>query len=70
MIHERAELVIKNYLKFNKKRTLAFCASRDMRSSWPNLFNKKGIKCCAVYSGEQGKNAMERDESDKSVEKY
>lgn len=63
MIHERAELVIKNYLKFNKKRTLAFCASRRHAEFMAESFNKKGIKCCAVYSGEQGKNAMERDEA-------
>lgn len=63
MIHERAELVIKNYLKFNKKRTLAFCASRRHAEFMAESFNKKGIKCCAVYSGEQRKNAMERDEA-------
>jgi len=67
MIHKRAELVINNYLKFNKKKTLAFCASRNHAEFMAECFNKKGIKCCAVYSGEQGKNAIERDEAIKKL---
>ena len=63
MIHKRAELILKNYLKFNKQRTLAFCASRNHAEFMAEYFNQKGIKCCAVYSGEQGRNAMERDEA-------
>ncbi|MGB9977611.1 DEAD/DEAH box helicase family protein [Thermovenabulum sp.] len=63
MIHKRAELVLKNYMKFNKQKTLAFCASRNHAEFMAEYFNQKGIKCCAVYSGEQGKNAAERDEA-------
>ncbi|MDN5302187.1 MAG: hypothetical protein PWQ60_1701 [Thermoanaerobacteraceae bacterium] len=63
MIHKRAELILKNYLKFNKQKTLAFCSSRNHAEFMAEYFNQKGIKCCAVYSGEQGKNAVERDEA-------
>jgi hypothetical protein len=63
MIHKRADLILKNYLKFNKQRTLAFCASRNHAEFMAEYFNQKGVKCCAVYSGEQGKNAVERNEA-------
>ncbi|ABP65679.1 type III restriction enzyme, res subunit [Caldicellulosiruptor saccharolyticus DSM 8903] len=63
MIHKRADLILKNYLKFNKQKTLAFCCSRNHAEFMADYFNKNGVKCCAVYSGEQGKNALQRSEA-------
>ncbi|WP_252225793.1 DEAD/DEAH box helicase family protein [Caldicoprobacter algeriensis] len=63
MLHKRADLILKNYLKFNKKRTVAFCSSRNHAEFMADYFNQHGIRACAVYSGEQGKNALNREKA-------
>lgn len=69
MIHKRADLILKNYLKFNKKRTLAFCSSRNHAEFMAEYFNQNGVKSCAVYSGEQGKNAVARGQAIEKLKK-
>ncbi|WP_243404948.1 DEAD/DEAH box helicase family protein [Thermobrachium celere] len=61
MINKRADLILKNYLKFEKERTIAFCSSKRHAEFMAEYFNKNNIQSCAVYSGEQGKYSLDRD---------
>ncbi|WP_027308515.1 DEAD/DEAH box helicase family protein [Caloramator sp. ALD01] len=66
MLNKRADLILKNYLKFDKQRTIAFCSSKRHAEYMAEYFNENKIKSCAVYSGEKGDFSLERD---KAIEK-
>ncbi|MEZ0537675.1 DEAD/DEAH box helicase family protein [Caldicellulosiruptoraceae bacterium PP1] len=67
MINKRADLILKNYLKFNKQKTMAFCSTRNHAEYMAKYFKDNGIKACAVYSGIQGENTLDRN---KALEKF
>lgn len=63
MIHHRAELIYRHYMKYPSKSAMGFCSSRNHAEYMANYFNEQGIHSVAVYSGEQGENTGERDEA-------
>lgn len=63
MIHHRAELIYRHYMKYPSKSAMGFCSSRNHAEFMANYFNEHGIHSVAVYSGEQGENTGERDEA-------
>ena len=63
MINKRAELVLNHYLKYNFKRTIAFCASRNHAEYMAEYFTQHDIPAAAVYSGEQSEYTENRNEA-------
>lgn len=63
MLHKRADLVLQKYVKYGRKRAIGFCVSRNHAEYMADYFNKNGVNACAVYSGEQGRNALPRWEA-------
>ncbi len=63
MIHRRAELILKHYLKYNSKSGMGFCTSRNHAEYMAKYFNEHHVTSVAVYSGEQGENAQERNKA-------
>ena len=63
MVEKRADLVLKNYLKYQSKCAMGFCSSKAHAEYMAHYFNKQGVKATAVYSGEQGEMSMERGEA-------
>jgi len=60
MINKRAELVLNHYLKYNPKRSIGFCSSRNHAEYMADYFTNHDIPAAAVYSGEQGEFTEER----------
>ena len=56
----RYELIYKYYCKYGSRRALGFCCSREHAEKMAEDFMLRGIPAAAVYSGEQGKYALER----------
>jgi superfamily II DNA or RNA helicase len=63
MINKRAELVMNNYKKFNSKRAMGFCTSKAHAEYMAKFFNENRIPSCAVYSGINGEQALDRSEA-------
>lgn len=63
MIHQRAELVFKHYMKYQSQCAMGFCASRGHAEYMAKYFNEQGIASVAVYSGAQGEYTNEREEA-------
>ncbi|SHI00703.1 Helicase conserved C-terminal domain-containing protein [Clostridium grantii DSM 8605] len=63
MINKRAELLMNNYKKFNSKRAMGFCTSKAHGEYMAKFFNENGVPSCAVYSGINGENALDRAEA-------
>lgn len=63
MINKRADLILKNYLKYNSKCALGFCSSKEHAEFMADYFNKNHIKACSVYSGKHGENTFNREEA-------
>lgn len=61
MLHQRAELVLKHYNKYNAKCAMGFCVSKAHAEQMAKYFTSQGIPSAAVYSGEQGEMAMDRN---------
>ena len=61
MVAQRDELVIGHYNKYISKSCIGFCSSRKHAEHMSKSFNKVGISALAVYSGEQGEYAEERN---------
>lgn len=59
----RHELIYKYYCKYGSRRALGFCCSREHAEEMAREFSLRGIPAAAVYSGEQGKYALERSSS-------
>ena len=56
----RYDLIYKYYCKYGSRRALGFCCSREHAEKMAEDFTLRGIPAAAVYSGEQGKYALER----------
>lgn len=63
MIHKRAELVLKHYLKYVSKSAIAFCSSKNHAEYMTKYFQDNGISSAAVYSGKQGEYTEKREEA-------
>ncbi|MCH4013471.1 MAG: DEAD/DEAH box helicase family protein [Solobacterium sp.] len=59
----RYELIYQSYLKYPSKKALGFCASRSHAEDMAREFCNRGIPSAAVYSGAQGKYAMNREDA-------
>ncbi|WP_425445867.1 DEAD/DEAH box helicase family protein [Dethiothermospora halolimnae] len=62
-INKRANLILKNYLKFSSNRALGFCTSREHAEFMAKYFNENNVRACSVYSGEQGTYSLERNKA-------
>lgn len=62
-INKRANLILKHYNKFKSIRALGFCKSKIHADFMAKYFDSKGIKSCAVYSGDQGDYCLGRSEA-------
>ena len=60
MIHKRADLVLKHYLKYSPNSTIGFCSSRNHAEFMAEYFNHHNIPSAAVYSGNQGEHTENR----------
>lgn len=60
MINKRAELILNHYKKYGSKRALGFCTSRSHASYMAKHFTENGVNACAVVSGAQVENGMDR----------
>ena len=56
----RHEMIYKHYCKYGSRRAIGFCCSREHAEEMAEDFSQRGIPAAAVYSGEQGKYALER----------
>ena len=63
MINKRADLVLNHYLKYPSTRAMAFCSSRLHAEYMAEYFTIHGVPSAAVYSGLQGKYALNRQEA-------
>ena len=61
MINKRAELILNHYKKYNSKRALGFCTSKKHAEYMAKFFSENGVKSSAVYSGDNGEYAEERN---------
>ncbi|MBC3887810.1 NgoFVII family restriction endonuclease [Acetobacterium paludosum] len=50
-INQRGNLILQNYLKYDSKKALGFCISRNHALYMTRYFQEQGIACCAVISG-------------------
>lgn len=65
-INKRADLILQHYLKYNSKRSLGFCSSRDHAVFMAEYFAEHGIKSCAVISGSITANNCDSEDRIKS----
>ena len=63
MIHKRAELVLKHFLKYNSSSAIGFCSSRNHAEYMAEYFMQNGIPSAAVYSGSQRQYAQNRTDA-------
>ena len=61
MLNKRAELILNHYKKYNSKRALGFCTSKRHAEYMAKFFSENGIESAAVYSGDNGEFAEERN---------
>ena len=65
---ERAALILTNYLKFAKSRTIGFCASIKHAEYMSQYFNENGVPAVAVHSGSKNSRyVMDRVEAVKAL---
>ena len=63
----RYDLIYKYYRKYRSSRAIGFCCSRHHAEDMAKEFCKRGIFAVAVYSGENGEYAEERNEAIKKL---
>ncbi|WP_418921779.1 DEAD/DEAH box helicase family protein [Clostridium aestuarii] len=63
MISKRANLILNNYRKFCSKRALVFCSTKQHAEYMAKYFCEDGVEACAVYSGDLGSYAQDREEA-------
>lgn len=61
MLNKRGEVILNHYLKYNSKRAIGFCTSRNHAEYMAKVFNENNIPSAAVYSGEKGEYSEERN---------
>ncbi|WP_454055304.1 DEAD/DEAH box helicase family protein [Clostridium sp. Marseille-Q7071] len=63
MIEKRADLILNHYKRYNSKRALGFCSSRNHANYMAKYFSENGVEAYAVLSGEKMEYSMEREEA-------
>lgn len=63
----RYNLIYKYYHKYRSSRAIGFCCSKQHAEDMAKEFCKRGISAVAVYSGENGEYAEERNEAIKKL---
>ena len=63
----RYDLIYKYYHKYRSSRAIGFCCSKQHAEDMAKEFCKRGISAVAVYSGENGEYAEERNEAIKKL---
>ena len=66
MINKRANLILSHYLKYNFKKTLAFCSSKNHAEYMAEFFTNHNIASASLYSGEKNTYLLKRG---KAIEK-
>ncbi|KHD13525.1 DEAD/DEAH box helicase, partial [Clostridium butyricum] len=61
MFNKRAQLILNHYKKYNSKRALGFCTSKRHAEYMAKFFSENGVISAAVYSGDNGEYAQERN---------
>lgn len=61
MLNKRSDMILNHYRKYNSKRALGFCTSKRHAEYMAKFFSENGVKSVAVYSGENGEYAEERN---------
>ena len=61
MFNKRAQLILNHYKKYNSKRALGFCTSKRHAEYMAKFFSENGVNSAAVYSGDNGEYAQERN---------
>ena len=59
----RTDLIFMHYSKNKRKRALGFCCSREHAEMMAKEFCKRGVKAASVYSGSQGRYAVDREKA-------
>ena len=59
----RTDLIFMHYSKHKRKRALGFCCSREHAEMMAKEFCKRGVKAASVYSGSQGRYAVDREKA-------
>lgn len=54
---------MKHYKKYKSKRAMGFCTSKKHAEFMTEYFQNNGVKAVAVYSGDNGKFSMDREEA-------
>ncbi len=57
----RNNLILDNYKKYARRQALGFCCSREHAEDMAKFFCENGINAAAVYSGDRGAYARERN---------
>ena len=60
-------MIFIHYSKHKRKRALGFCCSREHAEMMAEEFCKRGVKAASVYSGSQGKYAVDREKALKEL---
>lgn len=68
-ISKRAELIIKQYRRYRRKRALAFCSSIAHAEFMASEFNANGIKSICIHSDSSRENYCHRKSGIESLEK-
>ena len=63
MLNNRGNLILKHYKKYKSKRAMGFCTSKKHAEFMAEYFQNNGVKAVAVYSGDNGKFSMDREEA-------
>lgn len=63
MLNNRGNLILKHYKKYRSKRVMGFCSSKKHAEFMAEYFQNNGVKAVAVYSGDNGKFTMDREEA-------
>ena len=63
MLNNRGNLILKHYKKYKSKRAMGFCTSKKHAEFMAEYFESNGVKAVAVYSGDTGKFAMDREKA-------
>ncbi len=68
-INKRADVILKNYMKFKTEKALGFCKSKYHAEYMAKFFCENGVKACAVYSNSNGEYSKDRSEAIEALEK-